>query len=170
MIIMIACTEINGGIGNENGELLFNLPKDMAHFKSITSGKTVVMGRKTWDSLPVRPLPKRKNIVLTRDESFEVKGKTQVIHSIEEIIELGKKRDVYIIGGGEVYEQFMPHADKLIITHVHAVELNARVFFPEINIDDWKIAKVQKNEIDKKHKFSFTFATYERVAPKDKAQ
>lgn len=168
MIILIACTEINGGLGDAKGELLFDLPKDMARFKSVTSGKTVVMGRKTWDSLPIKPLPKRKNIVLTRDESFDVKGKTQVIRSIEEVIELGKKRDVYIIGGGDVYEQFMPYADKLMMTHVHTINLDARAFFPEIKIDDWKLVKVRKNDADEKHAHSFTFADYERVTPKEK--
>lgn len=162
MITMIVVADINYGIGNKNGELLFNLPKDMAHFKSVTSGKHVVMGRKTWDSLPQKPLPKRKNYVLTHDEDFEVKGKTQVLHSVEEVLEIAKKREIFIIGGGEVYKQFLPHADRLIMTHVHTIDLEARVFFPEFNIHEWTMSKSKKNEIDDKHKYSFTITTYEK--------
>ena len=170
MIILVACTEINLGIGDAEGNLLFDLPRDMSRFKSITSGKHVVMGRKTWDSLPNKPLPKRKNYVLTHDESFEVKGKTQVLHSIEEVIELGKKKDIYVIGGGEIYKQLIDHADKLIMTHVHTVDLRARVFFPDFDTDQWKITESKKQEADEKHKHSFTFATYKRIATKEEAE
>jgi len=162
MIIMVAVTDMNWGIGNARGELLFDLPKDLKHFKSTTSGKHVVMGRKTWESLPVKPLPKRKNYVLSNDRDYAITGRTKVLHSIDEVLELSKDKDVYIIGGGEIYKQFMPIADKLIITHVHAIEISARTFFPEIDIREWKLVNAQKNEEDKKHKHSFTFATYER--------
>lgn len=162
MITMIVATDINYGIGNKKGELLFNLPNDMAHFKSVTSGKHVVMGRKTWDSLPLKPLPKRKNYVLTHDENFEVKGKTQVLHSIDEVLELAKKREIFIIGGGEIYKQFMPYADRLIMTHVHTIDLEARVFFPDFNIHEWTMSRAKKNEIDDKHKYSFTITTYDK--------
>jgi len=161
-IILVACVDINNGIGKANGELLFKLPKDMAHFKSVTSGKHVVMGRKTWDSLPTKPLPKRKNYVLTNNESFEIEGKTKVLRSIEDVLEMAKSKDVYVIGGGEIYKQFMPHAKRIILTHVHTIDLEARVFFPEIDAREWKIVGARKNEADKKHPHSFTFATYER--------
>jgi dihydrofolate reductase len=161
-IILVACTDIGMGIGDSEGSLLFDLPKDMAHFKSVTTGKHVVMGRKTWDSLPVKPLPKRKNYVLTNSESFEVQGKTKVLHSIDEVIQMSKSKDVYVIGGGEIYKQLIEHADRLIITHVHTVNFNARVFFPEISFADWKLVKVKENKADDKHSHNFTFATYER--------
>lgn len=163
MITMIACTDINDGIGDAKGNLLFNIPLDMAHFKSITSGKIVVMGRKTWDSLPKRPLPKRKNYVLTTDKSFTVKGATKVINSIEEVVELGKSHDVYIIGGGEIYSQMLEHADKLIITHVHTINQDAEVFFPKYDAKEWKIVSGLKNDADEFFPHSFTFATYERM-------
>jgi dihydrofolate reductase len=163
-IILVAVTEINNGIANALGELLFDLPKDMKRFKEITTGKTVVMGRKTWDSLPVKPLPKRKNYVLTTDDEFEVKGRTKVLHSIDEVLELGRKGDVYVIGGGQVYYQLMPYADKLMMTHVHVRDDSAKVFFPQITVEDWKIVKSTKHEADKKHKYSFAFTEYERNA------
>lgn len=162
MITMIACTDINDGIGDAEGNLLFKIPLDMAHFKSITSGKIVVMGRKTWESLPKKPLPKRKNYVLTTDKSFTVLGATKVVHSIEEVVELGKHHDIYIIGGGEVYSQMLPYADRLIMTHVHTINHNAEVFFPKIDVKEWKLVNALKNEASKKFPHSFTFATYER--------
>lgn len=161
MITLIACTEMNMGIGNANGELLFKLPKDMKHFKSVTSGKVVVMGRKTWDSLPKKPLEKRKNYVLTNDKSFSATG-VKVIHSIEEILKLSKTHEVFVIGGGEVYQQMMEHADKLIITHVHVMDMSARTFFPEIDVREWKLVNVQKHVADKLNKHDLTFARYER--------
>ncbi|AYP68288.1 dihydrofolate reductase [Bacillus phage vB_BcoS-136] len=161
MITLIACVEMNDGIGDAEGNLLFNYPKDMQHFKSITTGKVVVMGRKTWESLPKKPLPKRKNYVLTTDTSYDAIG-AKVVHDIDEILELAKSHDVYIIGGGEVYYQFMEHADKLILTHVHHIDFNARVFFPKVEVREWKLVKATKHEADDKHEHPFTFAFYER--------
>lgn len=160
-ITLIAMTEINGGIGDSENDLLFDLPRDRKHFQSATSGKIVVMGRKTWDSLPKKPLAKRKNYVLTRDEDWSADG-AKVLHSVAEVLELAKSRDVFIIGGGEIYSQFMPHADRLIMTHVHTVNYDSRVFFPEIDVKQWHLVHAQKNEADKKHAFDYTFATYSR--------
>lgn len=161
-ISLIACVDINNGIGTADGRLLFNLPKDMAHFKSITSGKIVVMGRKTWDSLPKKPLEKRKNYILTHDKSFSPIG-AKVVYSVDDVLKLSKNHDVFICGGGELYEQFIDYADKLIITHVHVIHDNAKVFFPEFSHRDWRLVKSQKHEADDKHLSSFTFATYERI-------
>lgn len=160
-ITIIACIDMNNGLGDENGNLLFKLPKDMKHFKSVTSGKVVVMGRKTWDSLPKKPLEKRKNYILTRDESFNVEG-AKVINSIDDVLTLSKTNDVMVIGGGEVYEQFLPHADKMILTHVHVVDGKARTFFPNYDYKDWKIQPniTKKHKADENHEHDFTFATY----------
>ena len=169
MITLIACLEMNNGIGDENNDLLFHLPKDLRHFNSITSGHIVVMGRKTWESLPKRPLPKRKNYVLTRDESFKAKDGVKVIHSIDEVLELSKTYEVFVIGGGEIYEQLIPHADKMILTHVHVVDGRARVFFPDYDYKDWKIQPnlTKKHKADEKHEHDFTFATYIRNEKKE---
>ena len=160
-ITLIACLDMNNGIGDGEGNLLFNLPRDMQHFKTVTSGKIVVMGRKTWDSLPKKPLEKRKNYVLTMDESFSPVG-AKVLHNIDEVLELGKKHDVYVIGGGEIYYQLIDDADRLMITHVHTINHNAKVHFPDFGVRDWKITSMTKNDADEKHQYSFTFATYER--------
>lgn len=162
MITLIACMDMNNGIGDGDGNLLFKLPKDMAHFKSTTSGKIVVMGRKTWDSLPKKPLEKRKNYVLTMNETFNPVG-AKVIHSIEEVLELGKKHDIYVIGGGEIYYQLIDDADRLMITFVHTLNFNAKVHFPDFDTKQWKpIGNPIKHEADEKHPFAFSFMTYER--------
>lgn len=167
-ITMIACIDIESGLGDENGNLLFDLPKDMKHFISSTTGKTIVMGRKTWDSLPKKPLKNRKNIVLTNSMSvgelvaYKEVDNVSVCNSIEEVLELSKTEDIFIIGGGEIYNQFMPYADELIITHVHTVSDIAVTFFPEFGIEDWKITKVVENEADDEHAFKFIFANYSR--------
>ena len=161
-IILVAVTEENGGLADAFGNLLFDLPKDMKRFRELTTNKHVVMGRKTWESLPVKPLPKRKNYVLTSNPDFEVKGRTKILHSIEEVLAMGAKGDVYVIGGGEIYSQLMPYADRLFMTHVHTMNFNSRVFFPEITVNDWKIVSSVKHEADKKHEHSFAFTEYKR--------
>lgn len=162
MITLIANIDMNNGIGDGDGNLLFKMPRDMQHFKSATSGKIVVMGRKTWDSLPRKPLEKRKNYVLTMDEDFKPFG-AKVIHSIDEVLKLGKTHDVFVIGGGELYFQLIDDADRLMITHVHTISPDAKVHFPDFGAKDWKIVgKPLKNEADKNHPFSYTFATYMR--------
>lgn len=161
-IIMIACVDMNDGIADGDGNLLFDLPKDMKHFKSITSRKNVVMGRKTWESLPVKPLPKRRNYILTMNEEYVAEGAT-LLHSVEEVHELAKTKDVYIIGGAEIYYQFIDDADELILTHVHSVNLDAKVHFPDFGYKEWELVGTPiKHEADEKHKYSFTFANYKR--------
>jgi dihydrofolate reductase len=161
MITLIACIDQNDGLGDENGNLLYDLPKDRKFFQSITTGKHVVMGRKTWESLPKKPLAKRKNFVVTMDENYVAEGAT-VLHSIEEVLELAKDKDVYIIGGSEIYFQTIEHADRLILTHVHSVNFDATTIFPPVPIQEWKMKKVQVHKADKKHQHDFTFAWYER--------
>lgn len=161
-LTLVACIDINNAIGDGEG-LLYHLPNDLKRFKSITSGKKVVMGRKTWESLPVSPLPKRKNYVLTMNESFEAEGAT-VIHSIEEVIELAKTQEIFVIGGSELYFQLIDDADYLMITHVHHLSPNARNHFPDFKAKDWKMDGLPvKNEQDENHPHSFTYANYKRV-------
>ncbi|UGO51254.1 dihydrofolate reductase [Bacillus phage vB_BanS_Skywalker] len=162
MISLIACVDMGMGIADKDGNLLFNLPADLRYFRETTKKKIVVMGRKTWESLPEdkRPLDRRENYVLTRDKDFVAEG-AKVIHSIEEILELGKgSKEVFIMGGGELYKQMIPHADKMYLTHVHNINMDARVFFPNFGLE-WKALTEIRHKADKKHAHSFTFATYE---------
>ena len=161
MLSIIVAISENNAIGKA-GDLLYYLPDDLKHFKALTMGATVVMGKKTFFSLPRRPLPNRRNIVLTRDESFQYEN-TEVAHSIEELQKmLTADEKVFIIGGGEVYRQFMPLVDELQITHIHHNWDDADTFFPEIDSTIWYCVNEEKHPADEKHQYAFTFATYTR--------
>lgn len=163
-LILIACTDRNMGIGDKDGNLLFKIPQDLKRFKEITTNKHVVMGRKTWESLPVKPLPKRKNYILTTDENYEVQGRTKVLHDLGEILTMARQRDVYVIGGGQVYKQLIDHANVILLTQVHAENRNATTFFPDIDVREWGLVNSEKHShiVKKKLQFTFTFSRYER--------
>lgn len=129
MIRMIWAQSINGVIGNK-GIIPWELPEDLRYFKDMTFGSTVVMGRHTWNSLPTRPLPGRKNIVISRLES-NIAG-ALVIDSPEAVME--EYSDFWVVGGGRIYDSFMPHADELYVTTVHLV-LEGDTHAPRISLD-----------------------------------
>ena len=145
---IIAAVDKNWGIGNR-GELLVSIPKDQKMFRQETSGKVVVLGRKTLDTFPQKqPLPNRVNIILTHDKSFQVKGAI-VVHSIEELLEKLKKyssEDVYIIGGESIYQQMMPYCDTAHITQIdHAYQADA--FFRNLDEDpEWELTAEGEEE------------------------
>ena len=163
MISIIVAIAENYAIGKK-GDLLCHLPADLKHFKDITSGKTVMMGERTFFSLPKHPLPNRRNIVLT-----DVPGKTfegaEVAYSIEDlrmkIEELNE--EAFVIGGGMVYRQMMPLADKLYITHIHHSWEDADTFFPEIKDSEWALESAEKHYADDKNPYDFTFCTYVKI-------
>jgi len=136
VITMIACVDSNMGIGKDN-KLLIHLPKDLAHFKETTEGHAVVFGKNTWDSLPFKPLPNRRNVILTGDEKFSI-PQVYTYNHIKDILWLGRhyNRDVFICGGESIYKQMMPYADELIITHMDA-DFEADTFFPTIDENIW---------------------------------
>ena len=159
MLSLIVAISENNAIGKA-GDLLCYLPDDLKHFKALTTGATVVMGKKTFFSLPRRPLPNRRNIVLTRDFSFPYEN-TEVAHSIEELqTMISTDEMVFIIGGGEVYKQFRPLVNELQITHIHHTWEDADTFFPEIDPNTWQCVSTQRNEADEKNPYPYTFAVY----------
>jgi len=136
----------NNEIGKKNG-LLWNLPADMKHFRETTSGHTVVMGQKTFKSIG-RPLPNRRNIVLSRNENLKIDG-AEIIHSEKELTDLSQKtaapdEEIFIIGGETIYRLFMDKADKLYITQVEAEFPEADAFFPEIKENEWQKVSEKK--------------------------
>ena len=162
MLSLIVAISENNAIGKA-GDLLCHLPNDLKHFKEITTGATVVMGKKTFFSLPRRPLPNRRNIVLTRDVAF-VYDNTEVAHSIQELEQMVQTDNrVFIIGGGEVYKQFMPLVDELHITHIHHTWEDADTFFPKISPSIWHCVHQEEHEPDEKHAYAYTFSTYRRL-------
>lgn len=160
MISLIVAMDMNRGIG-KNNELLANIKPDLSYFKKITNGHTIVMGYNTYASLPIKPLPNRTNVVITR-KNINIDG-TIVMHSIEEVLEWIEKdeQEVFICGGAKIYQQFMPYADRLYITHIfHSFKADA--YFPTID-SDWEITKVKGNRENIEHEFPHIFTIYERM-------
>ncbi len=148
MISSIAAIGIKNELGKDN-TLLFDIPEDMKYFRHTTAGHTVIMGRKTFESLPNGPLPGRKNIVITRENAYLRHG-VDVVHSIEEAVEKVKnEKEAFVIGGAEIYKQAMPYVDKLYITHVKDTK-EADAFFPAINPTEW-----EEEKRDPRGKFDF---------------
>lgn len=150
MNILIAAIGEDLSLGS-NGKLLWHIPEDLAHFKELTTGKTVVMGRKTWESLPKKPLPNRRNIVITRDKNYKIQG-GEIYHSLLEIL---KEGNICIIGGGEIYDQSLKTnlIDKIYLTRIYRSFPEADTFFPELDTNLWKIE--DKQELD-----GFCFETW----------
>lgn len=147
--VIVACSN-NYGIGKDN-KLLWYIPEDLKRFKKLTTGHSVLMGRKTWDSLPeqYRPLPDRENIVITSKKDVDIKGAT--VYNDLNLIPLRKK--LFIIGGAEIYRQTIEYADIIHMTQVH-VEVEADAFFPKIDLTDWKIYN-RIHSSNENYKYSF---------------
>jgi dihydrofolate reductase len=159
MIIMIAAVAENNALG-KNNELVWHLPDDFKRFKLLTSGHHIIMGRKTFESFP-KPLPNRTHIVITNQKNYQKEG-CVVVDSMREAIEkCPKNEDIFIIGGGEIYNLGMAVADKLEITKVHA-SFDADAFFPEINPEKWQLANSEFHPKDEKHNYDFTYQTFMR--------
>lgn len=158
--IVVAMGEKNE-IGFEN-QLLWHLPKDLKHFKEITSGHPVIMGRKTYESIG-KPLPNRTNIVVSRKKDWFEEG-ILIVGSLKEAVKFAKKIDeeVFIIGGGNIYEQTMDIVDRLEVTLVKA-DLKADTFFPKIDEKIWKKTNEICHEKDEKNGYDFCFQTFERI-------
>ena len=160
MISLIAAIGKNNELGKGN-TLLWHMPEDMKHFREITSGHPVVMWRKTFESLK-GPLPKRRNVVITRDKDYKKEG-IEVVHSIIDALQLFKKdEEVFIIGGAEIYKQAMPTSDKLYMTHIEAEDKGADAFFPEIIPVVWNEISHEEHQKDEKNPFNYIFSVYEK--------
>jgi dihydrofolate reductase len=162
MISIIVAVSEDWGIGKDN-ELLWHISEDLKRFKRLTTGKTVIMGKRTWESLPRKPLPGRKNIILT-DVAGEYFENSITAYSIEDALnKCEKNEEVFVIGGGSVYNQFLPIADRLYITHVHTSS-PADVFFPVIDPAIWEVAEKQEFTDTDNQGIPYTYVVYERKA------
>lgn len=172
MISLIAAIGKNNELG-KNNTLLWHMPADMKYFREKTKNHTVIMGRKTFESLK-GPLPNRKNIVITRDKNYLRYG-VDIAHSLEEAINsaslpagqagttLAHNKEIFIIGGAEIYKQVINIADKLYITHIDATDSKADSFFPEIIPIVWNEIIHEEHKADEKNIFSYTFSVYEKI-------
>jgi dihydrofolate reductase len=163
-ITLIAAMDRARAIGRGNA-MPWHLSDDLKRFKALTLGKPIVMGRKTFESIG-RPLPKRRNIVLTRDLNFQADG-VEVIHSLEaglaNLESSGLEGEVMITGGGEVYSLALPVAHKMLLTFVDTLVEDADAFFPEWNTGEWRETSRELHEIDDRHSLEFSFVDFERL-------
>ncbi|WP_428224415.1 dihydrofolate reductase [Flavobacterium sp.] len=159
-ITLIAAAGQNNELGKDN-QLLWHLPDDFKHFKTLTAGHYIIMGRKTFESFP-KPLPNRTHIIITRNENYNVPQGCILVNSLQNAIAICPKlEDLYVIGGGEIYHQSINLANRIELTRVHEV-FEADTYFPTINKDDWTLANSINHPADEKHLYSFTFETYIR--------
>ena len=156
MVKIIVATSKNRIIGNDN-KLIWKLSSDLKRFKELTTGNPVVMGRKTFESIG-KPLPNRRNIIITRNENYEVDG-CEIVSSLEEAFLL-TNNDCFIIGGGEIYKQSIEVADKIYLTLVDC-EVNGDTFFPDID-STWKKISRKDFESDEKNEYRYSFIEYEK--------
>ena len=156
MITIIAAAAENNALGKDN-TLVWHLPNDFKRFKQLTTGHYIIMGRKTFESFP-KPLPNRTHIIITRQKNYSPEG-CIVVNSIEEaLLKCPKDEEVFIIGGGEIYQQALPFTDKIELTRVHG-SVDADTFFPNIDYGHWKLILEEAHKKDDKHNFDFTFQT-----------
>ncbi len=159
-ITMIAAAAENNALGKDN-KLIWHLSDDLKHFKNLTKGHHIIMGRKTFESMP-KALPNRTNIVITRQEDYTAED-AHIVHSLEAALALAKEDEQpFIIGGGEIYRQGLAYADSIELTRVHA-DFEADTFFPEIDPAKWSEIWRENRDIDEKHQHAFSFIRYEKI-------
>ena len=159
-IVLIAAVAADGGIGR-GPDLLFRISADMRRFKALTMGHPIIMGRKTFESFPNGPLPGRKNIVITRQRDYGRGTGIVVAGSVAEAVEAAGDGVAMVIGGGEIYNQFMPVAQRLEITRVYSRSPEGTdVFFPEINAEKWRLSEESVTETDDRSGLRYSYQTY----------
>ena len=161
---IVACSK-NRAIGRDN-QIPWYLPADLRFFKEKTSGHHILMGRKTYESIG-RPLPRRTNIIITRQADYKAEG-CVVLSSLLEGVEYAKKHgesELFIIGGGEIYRQALPVCSKIYYTEVDTEIVDANVFFPKLEASNWKLSLEKPHEKDEHNPHAYVFKLYERLDP-----
>lgn len=162
-VYIIVALAKNLAIGKDNA-LLWHISEDLKRFKSLTQGNTIFMGRKTYESLPKRPLPNRKHLILSRSKTYEGIENVCRISSIEEFLNYAKRtsEDIYVIGGGEIYKQMLPYATKMFVTEIDAVFEDADTYFPQIKPEEWEVEKESETKFDEESKIFYKFIDYKK--------
>lgn len=159
MIILIAAAAQNNALG-KNNQLVWHLPNDFKRFKALTTGHHIIMGRKTFESFP-KPLPNRTHIVISRQDNYSPEG-CIVVDSMEKALEIvPKDKNVFIIGGGEIYRIGIHLADKIELTRISET-FEADTFFPEIDPDQWELEQEEFHSKDENHQYDFCYQTFVR--------
>ena len=158
-VSLVVAAAKNNVIGRD-GELPWHLPDDLRHFKRLTTGKPIIMGRRTFESIG-RPLPDRHNIVMTRDPDYAAAG-CDVVTSVSDALKLaGDDSEVMVIGGGQVYLDFLHRADRIYMTRVQA-EIDGDTYFPEIDPNEWQLVSSEHHDADEKNAYAFEMMVFER--------
>lgn len=160
MVSIIVAIAQNGTIGDKNS-LLWHIKEDMRFFRTTTSGHAVIMGRKTFESLGSKPLPKRTNIVITRaDRSFDG---ALTAHSLDEAVAMAAgDEEIFVIGGAQIYAEALKSADRLYITRVYR-DYEGDTAFPDINLSEWRLVAEERHERGEEYEYPFSFQTYDRA-------
>ncbi len=159
-VTLIAAAGENNELGKDK-DLVWHLPDDFKRFKKLTTGHTIIMGRKTFETFP-QLLPNRKHVIITRKQDYNPEG-TIVVNSLEKALEKAKEDpQPFVIGGGEIYKLSMEKADRIELTRVHGT-FEADTFFPEIDGKKWKLVATETHPKDERHDYAFTYLTYERA-------
>lgn len=160
-ISIIVAVSQDGAIG-KNGDLLCHMSADLKRFKSLTTGHSIVMGRRTYDSLPKGALPNRRNIVVTRNPQFTAPG-VEVALSLDEAFRLTEGEDeVFVIGGEQIYRAAIDYASRLYLTEIDAHFHGADAFFPEVNLCEWRLLSRESHASDERNPYPYAFVDYER--------
>lgn len=159
-ITLIVAAGENDAIGKDN-QLIWHLSDDLKRFKELTNGHHIIMGRKTFESFP-KPLPNRTHIVISRQDNYQVPSGVILVNNLEDAFDAAKAdKQPFVIGGGEIYKQAMPYADKIELTRIHE-DFEADTFFPKIDTTIWKESQNRYHAKDEKHQHAFSFITYIR--------
>lgn len=160
-ISIIVAVSKNGAIG-KNGDLLCHMSADLKRFKALTTGHSIVMGRRTYDSLPKGALPNRRNIVVTRNPQFTAPG-VEVALSLDEAFRLTEGEDeVFVIGGEQIYRAAIDYASRLYLTEIEAHFDSADAFFPKVDISEWRLLSRESHDADERNPYPYAFVNYER--------
>lgn len=155
MITLIAACSKNRVIGKD-GTLIWHIPEDLKRFKKLTLGNPIVMGRKTYESIG-KPLPGRTNIILTRDKNFKVEN-CLVYNKISDVLEIFEKNNIFVIGGGEIYKQFLDRSDRIELTLIHK-NFDGDTYFPQIG-NDWEVIECQKSNFEN---IDIDYISYQKI-------
>jgi len=161
IISLIVAAAQNNVIG-KNNTMPWHLPDDLKHFRTLTDGHVIIMGRKCFESIG-KPLPNRRNIIITRDQTYEAPG-CEVSSSYDEAVMFAGKdhpQEIFVIGGGEIYKLAMKSANRIYMTRVHA-DIDGDIYFPEIDPALWKETEREEHLADERHPYPFSFETFER--------
>jgi dihydrofolate reductase len=161
MISFLVAMDNRQVIGKDN-DLPWHLPADLAYFKRVTMGHSIIMGRKTHESIG-RALPGRQNIILTRNSDYQVPG-CEVLHSLGEVKRLNSEtnQELFVIGGAELFKELLPLADRLYITHIHH-DFEGDTFFPNLGWDEWKVSSREQGIKDEKNPYDYEYVVYDRI-------